>query len=182
MFKRYTERARRAIFYARHEAMIRGADEIATRDIILGLTHDPHQVGCPLACLHEDAAKLRELLSDPSQLREPSQNREIPLTRSSKISLAYAAEEAERDHRYAIDIEHLLRGVIRANDETGPILAQTGYTLSAVRLLSQETYISNPDLPAPLLWRIKLNRQRILLIMALILFIGALLAFFLQKP
>lgn len=62
MFERFTERARRAIFHAKYEALARGSNEIEPKDIVLGLTWDPHQPGCPFAKIHDDADELRRLI------------------------------------------------------------------------------------------------------------------------
>ncbi len=40
MFERYSERARRAIFFARNEALNRTASAIETSDLVLGLLHE----------------------------------------------------------------------------------------------------------------------------------------------
>ena len=101
MFKRYSERARRVVFYARFWASQRGSDEIDPRDLFLGATHDKHQAGCPFEKLHDEAEKIRELLVPgyPSgftlEASGASPGRELPLSITGKTALAYAAQEAE---------------------------------------------------------------------------------------
>ena len=183
MFERYTERARRAIFYARDEALKRGAQEIDTCDLILGLTRDPHPPACPFASLHENAAKLRGLMPNLTSASGPSINNNPGLSTNGKIALANAAQEANRDNRYSICLDHLLRGVIRTNDEMKPILAKTGYTLSSTRKASKQTYLSTPDGLAPQGWNASHYLRRILILTALILFVAAVLYLhFQQQP
>lgn len=61
MFERYTERARRVIFFARYEALSRNAPAIETSDLLIGMTYDKHQPDCPFAFLHDRRDEFRKL-------------------------------------------------------------------------------------------------------------------------
>ena len=52
MFERCTQRARLAIYHAKYEAVRRNLKEIEPQNIVLGLTRDAHQPGCPLEILY----------------------------------------------------------------------------------------------------------------------------------
>ncbi len=169
MFERYTERARRAIFFARWEALSRGSSEIETKDLALGLTREAHQPDCPYSKLHEDAAELRSLLGADPCCTQPPQNRDIPLSKASKMCLAYARMEAEVDRRYSIGGDHLLRGILRVGDDAADKIAAIGYTLSVARESSMKAHRLTPAPPAPLSWRLRRHLGPILLIAALIL-------------
>ena len=182
MFKRYTAKARRTIFYARNEALRRGATEIEPEDIVLGITYDEHhEPGCPFEKLHENAHELRGLIGLGPPLQGPLPNREIPLSNISKTVLVKAELEASRDHRYAIGDEHLLRGVLLAGGETAAKIALAGYTLSAMRVSSREAHRLTPDMTAPLAWRFKLYSRRLLPITALIVLIVVILYLYYQN-
>ena len=55
MFERYTECAKRAIFFARYEAQQVGAKKIDTEHLLLGLLHDSQSRGNLLFGLKEHA-------------------------------------------------------------------------------------------------------------------------------
>lgn len=186
MFERYTQRARRAIFYARAEALARESSEIEVCDIVLGLIRDSHQADFPLPTLQNDVEKLREILlgnskgvaipKDPGNEHE----REIPLSNNGKMAVAYAVEEANRDNRFAIDVDHLLRGVLRTSDPVKPKLILSGYTLSRTRQFSKEFYKSAPDLRAPIYWKPRNYLQQHPVLLALIGFVAAYMCWYWQ--
>jgi ATP-dependent Clp protease ATP-binding subunit ClpC len=186
LFERYTQRARRAIFYARAEALARDSREIEVCDIVLGLTRDSHQTDFPLALLQDDVEKLREMLLGNSAgvaiPKDPRTNLEleIPLSNNGKMAFAYAVEEANRDYRYAIDVDHMLRGVLRTGDPVKPKLILSGYTLPKVRQLSKEFYKSAADLPSPIYWKLKNYLQLHPVLLALIGFAAAYVGFYWQ--
>lgn len=186
MFERYTQRARRAIFYARAEALARESGEIEACDIVLGLTRDSHQADFPLPTLQNDVEKLREMLLGNSKgvaiPKDPRTQleREIPLSNNSKMAVAYAVEEANRDYRYAIDADHLLRGVLLTSDPAKTKLILSGYTLQRIRLLSKEFYKSAPDLRAPIYWKPKIYLQRHPVLLGLIGFVAAYMCWYWQ--
>ena len=143
MFERFTERARRAIFHAKYEALARGSNEIEPKDIVLGLTWDPHQPGCPFAKIHDDADELRRLIGTDRTVYGPPKNRDIGLSRNSKRVLAYAANESEYDLSNSIESDHLLRGILRNGDELATQMASIGYTLFEMREASEQAQISS---------------------------------------
>ena len=174
VFKRYTQRARLAIYQARYEALRRGLSEIEPKDIVLGLTRDAHQPGCPFEVLHVNAESIRNLMdSQPSY--GPPINWDIPLSRSSKKVLAYAALEAQLDRRYSIGSDHLLRGVLRLGDETAMTMEGAGYTLAQLREASREAHRRTPDAYVPVWWPLKLYSRRFLCGLGLLLLLIAVL-------
>jgi ATP-dependent Clp protease ATP-binding subunit ClpC len=144
VFERYSERARRLVFHARHQASLRGASEIEPSDLILGATCDAHQPGCPFQKLHDDAEKIRRLLQVPGATGIAAPDRDIPLSSAGKLALAYAIEEAERDNRWTIGSDHLVRGALRTKDGSIRRLKRAGYTLRLMRQFSHEAQRENP--------------------------------------
>jgi hypothetical protein len=112
MFERYTERARRVIFFARYEASAFGSPYIEIEHMLLGLVRE-----CALVkgiVSHGAAEALRAKLRAEQGGRERiSTSVDLPLSPESKRMLALGAEEAElRNHRH-VDCDHLFAGLLR---------------------------------------------------------------------
>jgi hypothetical protein len=59
MFERYTEEARRAIFFARAESLFRKAPAISVQDLLLGLTREKKSRANYISELSSHAAEFR---------------------------------------------------------------------------------------------------------------------------
>lgn len=134
MFEKYTEKARRAIFFARYEASQFGVPFIDTEHILLGLVReDPPLTRMLLPGKPEE--EIRAAVEKRGGPREkiPS-SADLPLSNESKRVLAYAAEEsAALSHPY-IGTEHLLLGLLRQERTLAcEFLLQRGLKLKAVR-------------------------------------------------
>jgi len=114
MFERYSERARRVIFFARYEASQYGSPYIETEHLLLGL-------------LREDSG-LRRLFLGPSSVapdirteieRQITQREriftsvEMPLTEECMKVLKLAAEESQRFAQRDIGTKHILVALLR---------------------------------------------------------------------
>jgi ATP-dependent Clp protease ATP-binding subunit ClpC len=131
MFERYTEKARRVIFFSRYEASQFGAPYIETEHILLGLLRESPQL---LAGLFS-AEQIRKEIQDATIIREKtSVSVDLPLSNEAKRVLAYAAEEAESlGHRH-IGSEHLLLGMLREEQcFAAELLRKHGVSLGAMR-------------------------------------------------
>jgi ATP-dependent Clp protease ATP-binding subunit ClpC len=114
MFERYTEKARRVIFYGRYEASQFGSPYIETEHLLLGLLREDK--GLTYRCLRSQASveSIRNQIEASTTMREKvSTSVDLPLSNECKRVLAYAAEEAERLHGKHIGTEHLLLGLLR---------------------------------------------------------------------
>src|SRR5215471_1479754 len=114
MFERYTERARRVIFFARYEGSQFGSTTIETEHFLLGiLREDRNVIKRHTADQVTEKAVADDLVSRLTVREKLSVSLDLPLSNACKRVLACAAEEAERlNHRY-IGVEHLLLGVLR---------------------------------------------------------------------
>lgn len=133
MFERYTEKARRAIFFARDAANEHHSREIDTEFLLLGILREDSEIS--LRWLNVSAEKLRvEILSHIVQAKTTPTNPHIKLSRESKRALAYAAEETERlGHRH-IGVEHLFLGILREKGSSAEeLLRLHGAELSKLR-------------------------------------------------
>ena len=117
MFERYTEKARRVIFFARYEASQFGSPFIETEHLLLGIVFIRKQV--------ESHTTLQE---------KTSTSVDLPLSKESKRVLAYAGEEAEHLAHKHIGTEHLLLGLLQEKKcFAAQILMELGVQLSQIR-------------------------------------------------
>ena len=139
MFERYTERARRCIFFARQSASECGSPLIETEHFLLGILHaDPNVIERFLPSKTDK--DIRADVEKRILKQNASTSIDIPLSNPCKRILAYAAEEAERLRHYRIDLGHLLLGVVREEDGVASqILRSAGLNVSAMRQQSRQT-------------------------------------------
>ncbi|MCS6885052.1 MAG: ATP-dependent Clp protease ATP-binding subunit [Acidobacteriota bacterium] len=136
MFERYTEKARRVIFFARYEASQFGAPAIEAEHILLGLIREDKGLTNRFF-RHSQASieSIRKEIEGRTILRERvSTSVDLPLSAEAKRVLAYAAEESERLQHRHIGTEHLLLGLLREEKSiAAEILHERGLRLNAVR-------------------------------------------------
>src|SRR5580658_2349163 len=114
MFERYTEKARRVIFFARYEASQFGSPYIETEHLLLGLLREDKQLANRFLGSHAAVDSIRKQIEGHTTAREKiSTSVDMPLSQERKRVLAYAAEEAERLNQGYIGTEHLLLGLLR---------------------------------------------------------------------
>ena len=136
MFERYTEKARRVIFFARYEASQFGAPAIEPEHLLLGLMREDKTLTgrfFPRASVNIEA--IRKEIESRTLLREKiSTSVELPLAPETKRVLAYAHEESDRLQHRHIGTEHLLLGLLREDRSmAAEILYERGLRLNAVR-------------------------------------------------
>lgn len=131
MFERYTERSRRAIFFARYEASQYGSPKIETEHLLLGL-------------IRENRALFRGVLRSSEPLEEQlratlqkapriSTSVEMPLTEECRRVLQFAAEEADRLATQHVDTAHLVLGILREEkSKAASFLRVSGITRASV--------------------------------------------------
>ena len=135
MFERYTERARRSIFYARELVSVYGSMIINTEHVLLGiLREDPNVIArfLPPSKTNEDirAEVEKGIVAKP---KIPT-SIDIPLSKGSERILAYAMEEAEMLGHPEVEVEQLLLGVVREEDgAAAQILRSAGLNVIALR-------------------------------------------------
>src|SRR5437870_7007487 len=135
MFERYTERARRVIFFARYEASQFGSTTIESGHLLLGLIREYTDLIHRFA---PDAPSVQEISKEITAhltVREKvSTSIDMPLSNECKRILAYSAEEAERLADRLIGAQHLLLGMLREeNCMAAKVLYQSGLKLDVIR-------------------------------------------------
>jgi ATP-dependent Clp protease ATP-binding subunit ClpC len=136
MFERYTEGARRVLFYARFEASQRGESTITAELTLLGLVRERKGISDRILrsvnVSYEQLA--RELETGKSPHEHIPTSVEIPFSQDAKDVLQLAAVEADDLKHRDIGTEHLLLALLR-KDETraAAILRRHGLTLEGAR-------------------------------------------------
>jgi ATP-dependent Clp protease ATP-binding subunit ClpC len=150
MFERYTESARRALFFARYEVSQLGAASIEVEHLLLGVSRAASGVVARVlidADLSTDTLR-REIAGRASLGDRISTSVEIPFSRATQRVLQFAAEEADRLAHAYIGVEHLLLGVLREDDAVAaPILQNHGVKLDKVRLAIETMLAQSPPVP-----------------------------------
>ena len=117
MFERYTEKARRVIFYARYEASMFGSPYIETEHLLLGLLREDFHTVDTLIPGAISVERIRAKIGSETPPRERiSTSIEVPLTEASKRVLNRAAEEADKCGHRHIGTEHILLGLLRVEE------------------------------------------------------------------
>ena len=144
MFERYTEKARRVIFFARYESSQFGSPHIETEHLLLGLLREDKALTNRFLRTHASVESIRKQIEEHTTLRERiATTVDLPLSNDCKRVLAYAAEEAERLAHKHIGTEHLLLGLLREEKcFAAQILRDRGVRIEGVR---EEISKSPPD-------------------------------------
>ena len=136
MFERYSENARRTLFFARYEASLLGSRSIEAHHLLLGLIREGQEASARIFA--EAAVSLPDLRREIEQMALPQRrwlatSVEIPFSADTKRALSAAAEEAERLLHSQIGPEHLLLGLLRIDESpTATLLAANRISLAAV--------------------------------------------------
>ena len=133
MFERYTEKARRVVFFARYEASQYGSHEIDTEHLLLGLLREDKtlQRWTP----KQNAEDIRQKI-DTAFVKLPplSTAVDMPLSKSAGRVLKRAADEAGRLANKHIGTEHLLLGLIEERESlASQLLLEAGADPAAIR-------------------------------------------------
>jgi ATP-dependent Clp protease ATP-binding subunit ClpC len=135
MFERYTEKARRVIFFARYEASQFGQPYIESEHLMLGILREDKALTNRFLRSHASVESIRKQVQEHTMIREKvSTSVDLPLSNDCKQVLTYAAEEAEQLGHKHIGTEHLLLGLLREEKcFAAQILHERGLRLLAIR-------------------------------------------------
>jgi ATP-dependent Clp protease ATP-binding subunit ClpA len=145
MFERYTEKARRAIFFARYESSQYGSPYIETEHLLLGVLREDKRLAGTLLSGTLESVYAQVDAINPTRPKTAT-NADLPLSNPAKHALKYAAEEADRLSHRSINCGHLLLGLLRDGDHTAAkILARLGVKVEAIREEVERIGEANPD-------------------------------------
>jgi hypothetical protein len=135
MFERYTEKARRVIFFARYEASQFGSPYIEIEHLLFGLFREDPALVSRFVGSAKIAAEIRtEIENQLTRGERISTSVEVPLTHECKKVLALAAEEADRLCQRYVGTQHLLLGILRLEGSLpARLLQERGLKLAAIR-------------------------------------------------
>jgi hypothetical protein len=134
-FERFTEKARRVIFFARYEASQYGSPVIEIEHLLLGLLREDGHVVLRFLRAKATAAQFRtQIETHVTQRERISTAVEVPLTDECKKILILAKEESDNfRHRY-IGTEHLLLAMLECPASLAArLLIERGVDTAAIR-------------------------------------------------
>lgn len=133
MFERYTEKARRVIFFARYEASQFGSPVIDTEHLLLGLIREDKRAygWAPKA---QPPEVLRQRIEGLIPRQQPiSTALDLPLSEAGKRVLHSATDEADRMKSRQIETEHLFLALLQQDCATSKLLIELGADLKKLR-------------------------------------------------
>jgi ATP-dependent Clp protease ATP-binding subunit ClpC len=133
MFERFTEKARRVIFFARYEASEFGSPAIDTEHLLLGILRESQPLGRNILFrLHEVRDQIRAQV--PRHEKEMPTNIDLPFSDASKAALGRAVQKAKERQHNTITPELILLALLEDGECLATrILQQTGVDIAAVR-------------------------------------------------
>lgn len=145
MFERYTEKARRVIFFARYEASQFGSPCIETEHLLLGLLREDKALALRFLGTTSSESIRKQIEAHTIVRDKIPTSVDLPLSHECKRVLAYGAEEAKRlDHEH-VGTEHLLLGLLREEKCFAAAILH-GHGLQCV--LVRDKVASGGDVPA----------------------------------
>ncbi len=135
MFERYTEKARRAIFFSRYEASQFGCPQIEAEFLLLGLFREDRALANQFLASFTRLEDLRQSITQHIQAGPKiAASLDLPLSHECKRALAYAAEESELMNHKLLGTVHLLLGLLREEKSfAAQLLREQGLTVILVR-------------------------------------------------
>jgi ATP-dependent Clp protease ATP-binding subunit ClpC len=135
MFQRFTDRARRVVVLAQHEARTLDHDYIGTEHILLGLIDEGQGVATTaLTSMGISLEEMRQAVRDTiGRGAQPPESGHIPFTPQAKKVLELSLRESMHlGHEY-IGTEHILLALIREGGGAAQLLAGAGVDLDRTR-------------------------------------------------
>ena len=135
MWQRFTERARKVVFYAQEEAQKFGEGYVSTEHLLLGLVREADSVAARvLDKLGVSLNRVRAEVEKQLPRGDARPNQDMTLTPRAKRVIDLAYDEARNLNNNYIGTEHLLLGLIREGDGlAGRVLAKLGVELEKAR-------------------------------------------------
>lgn len=135
MWQRFTERARKCVYYAQEEAQKFGEGYVSTEHLLLGLTDEPDSMACRvLERMGISLSRIRAEVEKQLPRGDARPSPDMTLTPRAKRVIDLSYDEARHMNNNYIGTEHLLLGLIREGDGlAGRILAKIGIGLENAR-------------------------------------------------
>ena len=135
MWQRFTERARRVVFFAQEEAARLGENYVSTEHLLLGLVRENDSVAARiLDRLGIPLGRIRAEIERQVTRGHGNLSQDMQLTPRAKRVIDLAYEEARQLNNNYIGTEHLLLGLIREGDGLAArVLVKLGADLERTR-------------------------------------------------
>src|SRR5436305_2260951 len=135
MWQRFTERARRVVFFAQEEAGRLGENYVYTEHLLLGLVRENDSVAARiLDRLGVSLGRIRSEIERQVTRGDGRLGQDMQLTPRAKRVIDLAYDEARRLHNNYIGTEHLLLGLIGEKDGlAATVLVKLGADLKRTR-------------------------------------------------
>src|SRR5579864_8875143 len=135
MWQRFTERARKVVFYAQEEAGRLGENYVSTEHLLLGLVRENDSVAARiLDRMGVSLGRIRSEIERQVTRGDGRLGQDMQLTPRAKRVIDLAYDEARQLSNNYIGTEHLLLGLIREGEGlAGRVLAKLGVDLERSR-------------------------------------------------
>src|SRR5881628_1491668 len=135
MWQRFTERARRVVFFAQEEAGRLGENYVGTEHLLLGLVRENDSVAARiLERLGVPLGRIRSDIERQVTRGHGNSGQDMQLTPRAKRVIDLSYEEARQLNNNYIGTEHLLLGLIREGDGLAArVLVKLGADLERTR-------------------------------------------------
>ncbi|PIE91507.1 MAG: ATP-dependent Clp protease ATP-binding subunit ClpC [Acidobacteria bacterium] len=136
MFERYTDKARRVLFFARYEASQYGAMTITGEHLLLGLIREGERTS--MSMMEQTGVNIRELkqsiLEEGTPQPSAVSSEEIPLSEEVKRILHWSVQESVALNHRHVGVEHILLGILRDDHANASnILRQMGMDIYSAK-------------------------------------------------
>lgn len=141
MWQRFTERARRVVFFAQEEAARWGENLVDTGHMLLGLVRESDSVaGKIIEGMGIDLSAIRKSVEKRLTRGPGHVGQDMQLTPRAKRAIDLAYEEARELNNNYIGTEHLIVGLFREGEgAAAEALRECGVTLEALRQKVRES-------------------------------------------
>src|SRR5688500_15312926 len=116
MFERFTEKARRVLFFARYEASQMMTKFIEAEHILLGIFREDKAIATQISIITgKSIDEIRKIVKQCTEDKEkaPTSQVDIGLSLQAKRVISLATEESVRLNHNNVTTKHLLVGILR---------------------------------------------------------------------
>ncbi len=147
MWQRFTEHARRVVYFSQEEAGRLGQNYVSTEHLLLGLIRENDSKSARiLDALGVNSEQIRSEIEGQVEHGQRRPGQDMQLTPGAKRVVDLAYKEARRLNHNHIGSEHLLLGLIREGDGlAGQVLAKLGVDLKRTRQEVQRLQDGPPE-------------------------------------
>ncbi len=140
MWDRFSERAKRSVFFAQEETARLHDNEVSTGHLLLGLMREECSAWSVLDRLGISLEVVKDGVAAVLQPGGPNPIKEMMLSPSAKACIDRAYDEARALDEGYIGTEHLLMGIISEEVGAGRVLVGMGADLDKARAIVRELH------------------------------------------